>query len=752
MPYFPDIYEEQAQVANTTTFYGLNRGLVTSEGEMADMENMTSDHLPVLSTRPHRRVPAFPGAEEGGHVHPTNPQGLLGTDRLIMADDGRIYVDGVLFEGLTLSTDPAMEPKHMVAMGAYVCIWPDKVYINLANPDDYGPMGVKWTPGEGDVISAMMCRRDGKDYDMEDITIGGTAPADPVDQQLWIDNSTGEDVLKQYSTMYGEWVTIASTFIKIQATGIGKGFKEGDVIFLSGVQQDGATFAGGEETLTFPTEEFTLKSYFQTTHQGGQSYVSTTATVDWRVKTIQVEGIPEGASVVGAQMKFTTGVPLYGAKLYTVNDKKVVLGDNTIDVEVTGNGEYSFLFKFQGYNNANTSGQHYGSSYVRDIVLEVTYAVTAGGKNEKLEALNTSNQLYGAEDDYIIVAGLLRSSMALAKTLVAERRIPDLDYVTESNNRLWGCSYAKKDGTLTNELLACALGDFRNWYRYQGTSMDSYAVSIGSDGKFTAACTVRGQPIFWKESCMHKVSGTEPSSFGVTTTVCRGVQDGCWRSLAMVGEMIYYKSRMDVMAYDGSMPYAIGEKLGRTRWYEATGAAYLDKYYLCMRTEDMKWSVYVYDTMKQLWYREDGSEVHHMANAQGTLYMIRENGEPELLSIGGLTGENEGTFDWSVTFGVFGVGDPNQKYLSRFNIRAQLAAKASMTLLIQYDSDGVWHNMGTMRTPILRTFLLPVVPRRCDHLQVMIKGTGDAKIYGISRTYTGGGDGGYGPISRSANA
>lgn len=752
MAYFPDIPQVSGQTLVTTTFYGLNRSPVIADGEMEDMDNLTSDHSPVLATRARRRIPAFPGVEGGGHTTCTNPQGMMGTDKLIMIDDGVIYVDGEEYCPLRMSTDEAMQPKHMVAMGAYVCIWPDKVYINLANPDDYGPMGSKWTAGEDTAITASMCRRDGREYDLEDITISGTAPENPADQQLWIDNSSGTDVLKQWSDTYGEWTQVASTYIKIQATGIGKGLKEDDVVFLSGVKQDGAAYAGGEETLSFPSEEFTLKSYFQTTHQGGQNYVSTTATVDYRTKTIKVEGIPEGATVTGAVLKFTAGMPLFGTKVYTVNGENVRMGSNEIPVEVTGNGEYSFQFRFQGGNTATTSGQHYGSTYVHSIVLEVTYAAMAGGKDERLEALNTSNQLYGVGDDYIIVAGLLRTSVALAGTLVVERKIPDLDYVTESNNRLWGCSYAKVDGTLTNELMACALGDFRNWYRYQGTSMDSYTVSIGSDGKFTGACTVRGQPIFFKESCMHKISGTEPSSFGVTTTVCRGVQDGCWRSLAMVGEMLYYKSRMDVMAYDGSMPYAIGEKLGRTRWHEACGAAMLDKYYLCMRDDNMRWGVYVYDTIKQLWHREDDVQIHHMATVRGELYMVLEDEMPQMMCAGGSTGEEEQPFEWSVTFGKFGLTEPQQKHVSRFNIRAQLAAKASMTLYIQYDSDGVWHHMGTMKTPILRTFLLPVAPRRCDHLQVMLKGYGDAKIYSISREYQEGGDGGYGKISRSANA
>lgn len=759
MAYLPEIPVWETQRLTTTTFYGLNRGLVVAEGEMEDMTNLTSDHHPVLSTRAHRVRPSWPGVEDGGHIKPVNPQGLMGTDRLIMIDNGEIFVDGEKWPGVTLSTDPAMEPKRMVSMGAYVCIWPDKVYINLANPDDCGAMGAKWTPEEGAVITATMCRKDGRDYDLEGVTIGSTAPAEPEDQQLWIDTSGGVDVLKQYSAIYSEWVQVATTYIKLQATGIGKSFREDDVIHLSGVAAADETAPAGSdgqeaEPLPFRTEDFFLSSSFSTTHQGGTKYVSTTPTIAERTKEITVEGIPDGAVVTGAVLKFSASSPRYGARVLTVNGKSAQIGSNEIPVEVAGNGTATFKFRFQSGNNATVSGSHAGSITFSSIVLEVTYATTGGTQeqiSDQLEALNTTNQLYGAGDDYIIVAGLLRESLTLRNSLAAELKIPDLDYVTEQGNRLWGCVYSREDGTLVNELRACALGDFRNWYKFQGTSMDSYVASVGSDGKFTGACTAFGNALFWKEGYLHKVSGTQPSSFAVVTTPCRGVMDGCWRSLAVVGEVLLYKSRADVMAYDGAMPYAIGEKLGRMRWYEASGAAYQDKYYLSMRTERMQWGLYVYDTRKGLWHKEDEAPVRHMANAAGNLYMILEDGSPALMCLGG-DGEDEGPFEWAVQFGVFGVTEPDQKYVSRFNIRAQLAAGAKMTMWIQYDSDGVWHEMGTVKAPYLRTFLLPVLPRRCDHCQVRLSGYGDARIYSIDRIFETGGDGGYGPISRSANA
>lgn len=486
MPYMPDIPETSVMTVPTTTFYGLNRALVSAEGEMEDMENLCSDDYPIISTRARRRTPAYVGAEGGGHVQCTDPQGLLGTDRLVMLDGGKVYVDGVEWPGLTLSTEETMQPKHMVAMGAYVCIWPDKKYFNLANPDDYGDMGARWTPEtEETVISAAMTRKDGRDYDMEQVTIGAAAPEEPEDQALWLDTSGDADQLKQYSALYQEWIVVATTYIKLQAEGIGKGLKEGDVIFLSGVAVqeeptgDLTAQEKAEETLSFTAEDFFLTSSFTTTHQGGTTWVSTTATVAERTKVITVSGIPEGAEVTGAVLKFNASSSRYGSRLLSVNGQKASVGDNEIPLTVNGNGDVSLLFKFQSNNNAQVSGQHQGSVTFSGITLNVTWSGSGGAADEKvteqLNALNTSSMIYAAGDNYIIVAGTLRQNVTLKNTLLVELRIPDLDYVTESNNRLWGCSYNRTDGTLTNEIMACALGDFRNWYRYEGTSMDSYA-------------------------------------------------------------------------------------------------------------------------------------------------------------------------------------------------------------------------------------------------------------------------------------
>ena len=40
----------------------------------------------------------------------------------------------------------------------------------------------------------------------------------------------------------------------------------------------------------------------------------------------------------------------------------------------------------------------------------------------------------------------------------------------------------------------------------------------------------------------------------------------------------------------------------------------------------------------------------------------------------------------------------------------------------------------------LRTYTIPVLPRRCDHLRYRLSGTGDVKIYSIARTIEIGSD------------
>ena len=90
--------------------------------------------------------------------------------------------------------------------------------------------------------------------------------------------------------------------------------------------------------------------------------------------------------------------------------------------------------------------------------------------------------------DYVVVTGLLEQAVTQTEGSVRiERSVPEMDYVIECQNRLWGCRYGTENGKSLNEIYCCALGDFKNWRQYMGLSTDSWTASVGSDGPWTGA-------------------------------------------------------------------------------------------------------------------------------------------------------------------------------------------------------------------------------------------------------------------------
>lgn len=363
---------------------------------------------------------------------------------------------------------------------------------------------------------------------------------------------------------------------------------------------------------------------------------------------------------------------------------------------------------------------------------------------EQIKALNGSHLVYKASGDYIIIAGILSQSHGtghlIAQTVHVDRTAPQLDYICESNNRLWGCKYGMENGVVVNEIRASKLGDFRNWSSFPGTAADSYTASVGTDGPFTGAITQKGYPVFFKEHCIHRVSGNTPASFQINTTMCRGIQPGCWRSAAVVGESIYYKATTGVMMYDGSMPLDVSDAFGKVRYRDARAGALGDKYYISMQDYENNWHLFVLDTKTGLWFREDNTKALGFGQADGDLYFIDEVANV-LLTARGTVGTEEGPIHWSATFGMYGTNFKEQKYLSRFNIRMQMGQGTRIHMEIEYDSDGIWHDEGEIVGRETRTFMLPVIPRRCDHLRFRLTGTGMCKIFSISRQLEVGSDG-----------
>ena len=362
-----------------------------------------------------------------------------------------------------------------------------------------------------------------------------------------------------------------------------------------------------------------------------------------------------------------------------------------------------------------------------------------GIENEKLSDLNNTMPIWAKGDDYIVVTSPPVAGITQATPITVTRQMPNMDFIIESENRLWGCRYGKAlNGEVVNEIYASKLGDFKNWNCFMGVTTDSYAVTVGTDGAFTGAIAYLGYPLFFKEGCMHKVYGNYPSNYQITTTSCRGVQKGCSRSLAIVNETLLYKSRAAVCAYDGALPYEISAPLGDIRYSDATAGAIGNKYYISMLDDGGKYNLFVYDVLKGMWHREDNTRALAFCNSGGDLYYI--DVQDHIKSIRGTGTPESAPVDWEATTGIIGTDSPDKKYISRLDVRMSLVPGARVYIYAQYDSVGAWEQLYASTGIALRSFAVPIRPRRCDHLRLKIVGVGEAKIYSICKTIEQGSD------------
>jgi len=126
--------------------------------------------------------------------------------------------------------------RQFVSLGAKLLIFPDKLYINTNNLEEYGSLESEFETSNGTEVTFSLCKSDGELY--KDYKVSATAPATPENNDLWLDTSKTPNELKQYSEYSGSWFSIASTYIRISYENIGKSFNQYDGVFISGCVND----------------------------------------------------------------------------------------------------------------------------------------------------------------------------------------------------------------------------------------------------------------------------------------------------------------------------------------------------------------------------------------------------------------------------------------------------------------------------------------------------------------------------------
>ena len=347
-----------------------------------------------------------------------------------------------------------------------------------------------------------------------------------------------------------------------------------------------------------------------------------------------------------------------------------------------------------------------------------------------------------AAADYLVLDQAMgKAQLELnASGLILERRMPEMDLLFACDNRLWGCRYGLDEaGNFINRIYASKLGDMKNWYAFGGDDTDSFVADCSAYGPWTGAIHALGQPLFFKESSIHRVYGDGARNFRIQSLACRGVQEGSHKSLAVVNGLLYYKATDGVVVYDGSLPETVSQDLGEAAYYGGVAAALGNKYYIRMADGDGKARLFCYDTARRFWHREEDTPITQLCTAKNVLYYIQE-GEPLVGILAGGTAVEQ-RVKWYAETGLLDGGDGQQCYLRRITARLSMETGTAVRFLVQYDSRGPWQCLAGVTGRGAGTVSVPLRLRRADHLRLRIEGEGPALIYGLFLEQAGGGYG-----------
>lgn len=327
-------------------------------------------------------------------------------------------------------------------------------------------------------------------------------------------------------------------------------------------------------------------------------------------------------------------------------------------------------------------------------------------------------------------------------TASASRSMPDLTHCIEWNNRLWGVN------DTDNTIYASKLGDPTNWQYYQGTNMDSYYAQQGTDGVFTGCAQYSNHLIFFKQEIMTKIYGTSPSNYQLSNVICFGVKDGYEKSVTVVNDCVFYYSLRGFVAYQGGLPYPIGEKLCLTDRNGITlnsiscdtDGTKLFAFVYVQDADEYAWTeVYCLDIERAAWfiYHRTGYEVCASFHVNGQLmffeddsvhadryYIIDQNYEATL--------QEYASDPWWATFGPFTEYIENERIYSKIGVRFKAWTGAHFKIYIS-ENEGAWEQVYEYNPASTQGDFVYIVPRRCDRYSIKLDGAGKIEIQSLTR-------------------
>lgn len=722
----------------TDTFGGYNANVRISESEFHDMRNMTSKYYPLLAVRDGRGTTGITGVYDFVPCDTSGTrEGLKqGTVAAVTKDGTETYVsflnrDGTDAKAARKIGGDAAETR-LVAQAGYVYAFPQAVRI--------GAIKTEFTK----LSNATKVYKNPAVTDEEVLGRYASFTLQPCDSEGLLDDSplSSKTANKKYTGASGETYGRGTNEMVIITSTPPGGYNEYGInvyVDSSGIVTKVVSYTA-EPSVTVPSGGFVLTGhgtaadwlaayaikgrYITVTGFTVKAYESAaTAEVKTQKPDNPANGMRWRDTVTGKLYVWSAAYGQWMAQTQNYIYLSFYSTDSLID------GEYAYIGMRDGKRQTNLQGNYTVAPF--DGYKEGD-AITLEGFGDKYDSTYVISKV--VSDAALILNGFtdekVTRSVAGDTVLKTARKIPKLDFVIECNNRLWGCYYGPKDendpaGEILNEIYCSALGDPMNWYKYEGTAMDSWTASVGAVGAWTGAAVYGGYPIFFKENAIVRVYGTSPSSFQLVTYNYRGIKPGGDKSVAVVDEVLYYHSYDGFMAYSGGVPVKVDAALGNDVYDDAVGGAYMGKYYVSAR-RGTEYLLLVYDTQIKLWHIEDNTNALKMMRCAEDFYILGSDGKIFTVSGG------ESGIKWYAETGSLGYGDIYYKRVNKIKIKLKLPRGSVMSAFVSYD-DGEWESCGAYTGSDDMPIDIFFIPQRCDRYRLRFEGIGDCKIISVYR-------------------
>lgn len=663
LPYLQEVQNPSKKYS--VAFKGLNYGEGTQDGEFAETHNLSTDQYPCITQRAAR-------IEAGEYIKPTT---LHAKGKLLVIDGTDVLYGskkvGEVTEG----------KKQTATIGNYIVIFPDKKYYRVPTEEEkegeFGNMeatfkisGMSFTASKI-TIPKLPFRAD------DTVVISGCS----------VSENNKEAVVK--SATNNELTFDDDTFVKAKETGE-VSIKAKDVVYTS----SDTNFAN------YPVDGSFM--YFRNAQSAHPFKAG---------DTIVVSGCTESKNNKSAVIKSVEGNRLgFGKGVFSTSQEYAELTITKPGAEV---------------KSTNLSFET--SSILRKIPFREGDAVAItgcsnNGNNKESEILIrdvTDNVI--TFDDNAFTEGVEEGEVTITRT------VPDLDFICESNYRLWG--------THGNTIYSSKFSDPMNFKVFDGLSGDSYYIDVGSEGEFTGCIPYASHICFFKENTLHKLYGTKPSNFQITTVNVYGVQSGSEKSMQIVNEQLIYKGVGGVYSYTGGVPELISEKFGNNRYSEAVACCDGETYHISMRQGDT-WNMFTYDVLKNIWLREDDTQAVDMAFYNGKVYYLDAKGGLYYID----KTADRSDIEWSATFCTMHETINERKGYSKFHLRMDMEAGSWLAVDIKTDNDLQWRQIYTTHNQKAKTVSIPIMPTRCDSIDIRLRGKGKCTIKAFIREFTVGSD------------